>query len=79
MLPYKKMLVPACLLCTTQRLFAQIRQFIVSNQGDGAIHLKCFFESASVAGMKHYFVEHDMPKDAFASITTSFKNLQKIV
>jgi hypothetical protein len=28
--------------------------------------------------MKHFFVEHDMPADAFASITTSYNNLRKM-
>ena len=29
--------------------------------------------------MKHYFVEHDMPQDPFASITTILENLKKMV
>jgi hypothetical protein len=28
-----------------------------------------------VAGIKHYFVEHDAPQDPFASITASYKYL----
>lgn len=47
--------------------------------GEGIVPFKKIFENAGIAGMKHYFVEHDMPKDAFASITTSFNNLKKIV
>jgi sugar phosphate isomerase/epimerase len=47
--------------------------------GEGVIDFKPIFANADVAGMKHFFVEHDMPKDAYASITTSFKNLQKII
>jgi sugar phosphate isomerase/epimerase len=47
--------------------------------GEGIIDFKRIFENASIAGMQHFFVEHDMPKDAFASITESFKNLQKIL
>ncbi|MDE3213711.1 MAG: sugar phosphate isomerase/epimerase [Bacteroidota bacterium] len=44
--------------------------------GDGVIDFKRIFENASVAGMKHFFVEHDMPKDPFASITESFHYLR---
>ena len=40
---------------------------------------QAFFGNAGTAGMKHFFVEHDMPKDAFASITTSYINLTKIL
>jgi len=47
--------------------------------GEGIVDFTRIFESASVAGIKHFFVEHDMPKDAYASITTSFDNLQKIL
>ena len=47
--------------------------------GTGIIDFKRIFASADVAGMKHFFVEHDMPADPFASITTSFNNLEKIL
>ncbi|HEY4873971.1 MAG TPA: sugar phosphate isomerase/epimerase [Puia sp.] len=47
--------------------------------GEGVIDFTRIFANAQTAGMKHFFVEHDMPKDAFASITTSFNNLQKIL
>lgn len=47
--------------------------------GDGTIDFKRIFAAASSAGMKHFFVEHDMPKDAFSSITTSIANLKKIL
>jgi sugar phosphate isomerase/epimerase len=47
--------------------------------GEGVVDFKRIFASAQVAGMKHIFVEHDMPKDAFASITTSYNNLMKIM
>jgi hypothetical protein len=43
------------------------------------VPFKDIFAHAGLAGMKHYFVEHDMPADPFASITTSFNNLKKIV
>jgi sugar phosphate isomerase/epimerase len=47
--------------------------------GEGIIDFKRIFENAKVSGMKHFFVEHDMPADPFASITTSYKNLNKIL
>ncbi len=47
--------------------------------GTGIVDFKRIFANAKVAGMKHFFVEHDMPADAFASITESMKNLKKIV
>lgn len=47
--------------------------------GEGTIDFKPIFNAASVAGMKDFFVEHDMPKDAYASITASIANLKKIL
>ena len=45
--------------------------------GSGTIDFKRIFASASVAGMQDFFVEHDMPKDAFASAESSFKYIAK--
>jgi len=47
--------------------------------GNGSIDFKRIFAKAKMAGMKHFFVEHDMPADPFASITTSFNNLSLIL
>jgi sugar phosphate isomerase/epimerase len=47
--------------------------------GEGVVPFKAIFAHATMAGMKHYFVEHDMPANPFASITTSFNNLKKLV
>jgi sugar phosphate isomerase/epimerase len=47
--------------------------------GEGTIDFKPIFNAASVAGMKDFFVEHDMPKDAYASITASIANLKKML
>jgi sugar phosphate isomerase/epimerase len=47
--------------------------------GEGVIDFKRIFDSAQVAGMKHFFVEHDMPADPYASITTSLNNLKKMM
>ena len=40
--------------------------------GAGTIDFKPIFAAAKTAGMKHFFVEHDMPQDAVASITSSY-------
>jgi sugar phosphate isomerase/epimerase len=44
--------------------------------GEGVVDFKDVFANVATAGAKHYFVEHDMPKDAFASLATSYKNLR---
>lgn len=49
--------------------------------GSGTIDFKPIFAAASSAGMQHFFVEHDMPKDALASVTSSIgylKNTLKV-
>ena len=43
--------------------------------GEGTINYKRIFAAASTAGMQHFFVEHDMPKDALASIKSSYQYL----
>ena len=47
--------------------------------GSGTIDYKRIFDKADAAGMKHFFVEHDMPKDPWDSITKSFGYLKKLV
>ena len=47
--------------------------------GEGTIDYKRIFDAASTAGMKHFFVEHDMPKNPLASITSSFNYLNKML
>ena len=47
--------------------------------GEGIIDFKRIFDSAKVAGMQHFFVEHDMPKDAFGSIATSYHYLHNVL
>jgi sugar phosphate isomerase/epimerase len=46
--------------------------------GKGTIDFKPIFNAAAAAGLQYYFVEHDMPADAFGSITESLTNLKKI-
>ena len=52
---------------------------IILPVGAGTIDYKRIFDAASTAGMKHFYVEHDMPADPMASITTSFANLSKLI
>jgi len=40
--------------------------------GTGVVDFKRIFQNQEIAGMKHFFVEHDMPKDAYASVKTSY-------
>lgn len=47
--------------------------------GEGAIDFKRIFDAAQSAGLKHFFVEHDMPADAFASLTSSYRYLKGIL
>ena len=47
--------------------------------GKGVIDFKRIFAASKTAGLKHAFVEHDMPKDAFASITDSITYLKTIL
>ena len=46
--------------------------------GSGIIEWKKIFAQSEKAGIKHYFVEHDHPKDPFASVTTSYEYLSKV-
>ncbi|WP_336515298.1 sugar phosphate isomerase/epimerase [Pollutibacter soli] len=47
--------------------------------GQGTIDFKPIFAAAKEAGLKQFFVEHDMPSDAFASLTTSKFYLDKLL
>lgn len=52
---------------------------IVLPVGEGTIDYKRIFANAEKSGLQHFFVEHDMPKDALASITSSMKSLKEIL
>lgn len=45
--------------------------------GEGTINYKRIFENASSSGLVNYFVEHDMPKDAWASVKKSIETVRK--
>ncbi len=46
--------------------------------GEGTVDYKKYFAARDTAGLKYYFVEHDMPADPFASITSSLKYIKTI-
>ncbi len=46
--------------------------------GGGTIDFKNIFAHSDQAGIRHYFVEHDEPKDPFASIEASYKYLSQL-
>ena len=46
--------------------------------GDGDINFAALFEAGEAGGLKHYFVEHDNPTDALASIRSSINAVRAI-
>jgi sugar phosphate isomerase/epimerase len=52
---------------------------IILPVGKGTIDYKRIFDAAATAGMKHFFIEHDMPKEPLASITSSIGYLYKML
>jgi sugar phosphate isomerase/epimerase len=46
--------------------------------GRGVIDFKEIFAQREQAGIQHFFVEHDHPADAFASIRTSYEYLRRL-
>ena len=47
--------------------------------GEGILDYKTLFANAKAAGLKYYFLEHEVTADPFASIATSVADLKKIV
>jgi sugar phosphate isomerase/epimerase len=45
---------------------------------DDVIDWKRIFAQARTAGIRHYFVEHDVPKEPFESLKTSYEHLSKL-
>jgi sugar phosphate isomerase/epimerase len=48
----------------------------MADVGAGAIDWRRIFAQRAQAGIRHYFVEHDEPADAFASIAASYRYLR---
>lgn len=55
--------------------FTKDRQ--MTDVGKGEIDWKPIFEKSDLAGIKHYFVEFDNPKDPFETIQASYAYLEK--
>jgi sugar phosphate isomerase/epimerase len=47
--------------------------------GQGVVDYKRIFANAKSSGMKHFFVEHDMPENAFESLATSMKYMKDVL
>lgn len=50
----------------------------MTDVGNGVIDWKQIFAKSDLAGIKHYFVEFDNPKDPFASIQACYAYLEKL-
>jgi sugar phosphate isomerase/epimerase len=51
---------------------------VMTDVGKGEIDWKSIFTKSDQAGIKHYFVEFDDPKDPFSSIQASYEYLEKL-
>ncbi|HXY50906.1 MAG TPA: sugar phosphate isomerase/epimerase [Terriglobales bacterium] len=51
---------------------------MTSVAADNSIDWKAIFAQSDKAGIRHYFVEHDQPKDPFASIQASYTYLSQL-
>ena len=51
---------------------------MMTEVGSGIIDWKAIFAKSGVAGIKHYFVEHDQPMMPFESIQKSYEYLEKL-
>ncbi|GAB3745440.1 sugar phosphate isomerase/epimerase family protein [Spirosoma pomorum] len=51
----------------------------ITEVGNGVVDFKKAFAAAKTAGLKYFFVEQDMAANPIDSITTSYKNLNKIL
>jgi sugar phosphate isomerase/epimerase len=51
---------------------------VMTEVGAGAIDWEEIFGARALAGIRHYFVEHDEPEDGFASVSDSFDYLSRL-
>lgn len=58
--------------------FAGEHMTILADVGTGVINWKRIFAHSEQAGIKHYFVEHDNPKDGLKTARVSCEYLQKL-
>ena len=50
----------------------------LTDVGQGVVDWPRIFAQSAQAGITHYFVEHDQPADAFASLTTGYRYLDAL-
>jgi sugar phosphate isomerase/epimerase len=51
---------------------------VMTEVGAGTIDFKRIFAQRKLAGIEHFFVEHDEPVDPFASIQASYQYLRNL-
>ncbi len=51
----------------------------MTDVGSGVIDFERIFARREQAGIQHFFVEHDQPADAFASIRASYEYLRELL
>jgi sugar phosphate isomerase/epimerase len=51
---------------------------VMTEAGSGVIDWKSIFAKSELAGVKHYFVEHDNPKSPFESVQISYAYLKDL-
>jgi sugar phosphate isomerase/epimerase len=57
---------------------AQVLAELTDVGTEDVVDWKRIFAKSKAAGIRHYFVEHDVPKDAFASLKASYDYLSKL-
>jgi sugar phosphate isomerase/epimerase len=62
----------------SRRMLDRVSHDEMTSVGAGSIDWKNLFSHSRQAGIQHYFVEHDLPKDAFASIRSSYAYLHTL-
>ena len=58
--------------------FAGENMTILADVGTGVIDWKRIFAHSEQAGIKHYFVEHDNPKNSMETARVSYKYLEQL-
>jgi sugar phosphate isomerase/epimerase len=51
---------------------------VMTAPGSGAIDWKRIFAASDIAGIQHYFLEHDSPKDPWATLSDGYKYLSTL-
>jgi sugar phosphate isomerase/epimerase len=56
----------------------KLEQEEMTTPGSGVIDWKRIFSYSDLAGIQHYFLEHDVPKDPWATLTDGYKYLSTL-